>query len=266
MNAVYRRVAQGCLYGDFQFVIDPRDPAFLQRGVFACYRPVDDSTAEPETASADLSPDAWLQLLRLAHEDKAKAFKLYAQHYVGTHGNTYWADTMQLSTYLPSYADFLAKDAGQASGQDTTIKATLVIGEHYVPRDQIGVFMQRAGEVLLQHGVEVIYGTIRSILRDDTTVLPWAKDDYACVIFNLRTVHTQEGRQRTAEAFRSLMDTAISLGGSYFLTYHRYATKAQLLQAYPSLPAFMSAKLVIDPTELFVSDWYDHHRDLLSSH
>lgn len=32
MHVVRRRVEQGCLYGDFQFVIDANDPAFLQRG------------------------------------------------------------------------------------------------------------------------------------------------------------------------------------------------------------------------------------------
>ncbi len=281
MNAVFRRVEQGCVYGDFQFVIDPADPSFLHRGVFACYRPVDEapgaaagvspravsstepreSSAAPEGASADLSPDAWLQLLRLAHDDKAMAFKLYAQHYLGTHGNTYWADSMQLSTYLPNYADFLAKELPAANA---AVKETLVIGEHYVPRDQIANFMARARDVLLMHGVEVIYGTIRSILRDTTTALPWAKDDYACVIFNLRTVHTPQGKQRTGDAFRGLMGAALDLGGSYFLTYHRHATKAQVLQAYPTMPAFLATKQLHDPGALFTSDWYVHHRDLLA--
>ncbi len=271
MNAVVRRVEQGCLYGDFQFVIDARDPAFLHRGVFACYRPVEDDGGAPtlvtepgpERAEADLSPDAWLRLLRLAHDDKAMAFKLYAQHYLGTHGNRYWADTIQLSTYLPEYADFVA--AGRSKEAiEGDFRETLVIGEHYVPRDQIAMFMQGARDVLLLHGVEVIYGTIRAILRDTTTALPWAQGDFACVIFNLRTQHTAHGRQRTADAFRGLTDVALSLGGSYFLTYHRYATKAQLLQAYPTFPAFLAAKLSFDPQAMFTSDWYVHYRDLLA--
>ena len=173
--------------------------------------------------------------------DKAKAFKLYSQHYLGTHGQCYWADTMQLSTYIPSYADYLerASPADQPAGP----KQTLVIGELYVPRDQIAAFMTQAARVLKTHGVEVIYGTIRAILKDDTSFLPWAKDDFACVIFNLRTVHTDEGKARTAEAFRGLIDAALVLGGSYFLTYHRYATETGLLEgqlaaAYAPFPAF----------------------------
>lgn len=57
MNAVYRRVEDGCLYGDFQFVIDPVDDSFLHRGVFACYKPVSGPGADG-TAAADLDPDA----------------------------------------------------------------------------------------------------------------------------------------------------------------------------------------------------------------
>jgi FAD/FMN-containing dehydrogenase len=40
VNAVWRRVADGCLYGDFQYAIDSRDQSFLRRGVMSCYRPV----------------------------------------------------------------------------------------------------------------------------------------------------------------------------------------------------------------------------------
>ena len=55
----------------------------------------------------------------------------------------------------------------------------------------------------------MIYGTIRAILRDTTTFLPWAKDDFACVIFNIRTPHTEAGLARTAATFRALIDAVI---------------------------------------------------------
>ena len=158
--------------------------------MFACYKPVATGEAEPD-AAADLAPDTWLKLLKLAHDDKKTAFKLYAQHYLGTDGNCYWSDTMQLSTYIPSYAEFLQSARG-ADGASAA-KETLVIGEHYVPRHAIMAFMARARDILRAHGSEVIYGTIRAILRDTVSFLPWAKDDFACVIFNIRTPHTGAG-------------------------------------------------------------------------
>ena len=257
MHAVYRRVEQGCLYGDFQFVIDPTEDNFLQRGVFACYRPATEGDPQPN-ATADLAPEAWLKLLKLAHDDKKTAFRLYAQHYLGTDGNTYWADTMQLSTYLPSYAEFLQSTRG---GMDAEVKETLVIGEHYVPRHEINAFMARARDILRELGSEVIYGTIRAILRDTTSFLPWAKDDFACVIFNIRTPHTAGGRERTANTFRALTDACIELRGSFFLTYHRYASAAQVAACYPRFAEFLASKKAYDPGEVFVSDWYRHYRD-----
>lgn len=264
MNAVQRRVDQGCTYGDFQFVIDPTDESFLTRGVFACYKPVGQVVAPAQNGHADLTQDAWLKLLKLAHDDKAMAFKLYTQHYVGTHGNVYWADSMQLSTYIPSYAEILEQSRSAQNTDEALPKETLVIGEHYVPREHIATFMERSREVLLANQAEVIYGTIRSILRDSTTFLPWAKDDYACVIFNLRTLHTEAGKLRTANAFRGLMDAALNLGGNFFLTYHRYASQAQILQAYPQMPQFLAKKQAFDPNERFQSDWYRFYRAMFA--
>ena len=263
MNAVFRRADEGCLFGDFQFVIDAQDEGFLRRGVFACYKP---STADETDhgATADLAPDTWLELLKLAHDDKQKAFRLYAQHYLSTDGNHYWSDTMQLSTYIPSYADFL--ESSRVADATPAVKETLVIGEHYVPRDQLLTFMQQAREVFRRFGTEVIYGTIRAIMRDTDSFLPWAKDDFACVIFNLRTLHTDSGFRQTADTFRALVDASNGLGGSFFLTYHRYASAAQIESSYPRFREWLSLKKRYDPNELFTSTWYAHYRDAFARH
>lgn len=258
VNAVFRRADEGCVYGDFQFAIDAQDEHFLRRGVLACYKPAEVASIR-EDAAADLAPDTWLKLLELAHRDKKAAFAQYAGHYLDTHGKLYASDTLQLSTYIPSYADFLAsRQAGEGA---LTLKETLVIGEHYVPRDRLLAFMQRAREVLRVFGTEVIYGTIRSILRDTTSYLPWAKDDFACIVFNLRTPHDVAGLTRTADTFRALIDAATELGGSFFLTYHRHASAVQVRRCYPQFGAWLAKKLEHDPNELFVSTWYTHYRD-----
>ena len=267
--AIWRRMEQGCVYGDFQFVIDADDPRFLTRGVMACYEPASSAgmhvapvaashAANDLHAPAELSPDDWLGLLRLAHVDKAAAFRRYAQHYLGTHGQTYDTDTMQLATYLPDYADLM--QAASTTQPHAPVKETLVIGEHYVPYAHIGRFMRAAQTVLRGRGAELIYGTIRAIAQDETSFLPWARQPSACVVFNLRTPHTPVGLARTASAFRGLIDAALKLGGSYFLTYHRHATARQLRQAHPQIRAFAQHKQAIDPQGLLCSDWWRHIR------
>ncbi len=257
IHAVRRRVSEGCIYGDFQFVIDGADDAFLRRGVFACYKPVQADDGIKEGAS-DLTPETWLKLLKLAHDDKKTAFKLYAQHYLATDGNCYWSDTMQLSTYIPRYAEFL-----ESAREDVTAprpKESLVIGEQYVPQDRLLEFINGAREILRQHDAELIYGTIRAISRDTVSYLPWARADFACVIFNLRTVHTAADIEKNATTFRALNDLCVSLGGSFFLTYHRYATAEQVLACYPNFETWLARKNHYDPDTLFDSDWHQHYR------
>lgn len=268
VSAVYRRAEQGCLYGDFQYAIDPSDDAFLRRGVFACYQPAADD--EPvDTGETDLPRESWLGLLELAHSDKRRAFQVYSEHYLATHGRVYWSDTMQLSTYIPTYAEFLAaRRPGVADGAGPSagrVDESLVITELFVPPASLMEFMRRARMVLRATGVEDIYGTIRAVRRDETTFLPWAKDDFACVIFNLRTPHTPAGLARSQDGARGMIDAALDLGGSFYLTYHRWATREQVLRAYPQFPAFLSAKAERDPRGVFQSDWYRHSRSIVGA-
>ena len=43
-----QRIADGFLFGDFQFSIDEASDDFLRRGVFSCYKPVDPATPMPD--------------------------------------------------------------------------------------------------------------------------------------------------------------------------------------------------------------------------
>ena len=247
-NAARRRVEAGFLYGDFQFDIDPNSPEFLTKGVFSCYQPVVGATV-PDAAH-ELAPEDWERLLLLAHIDKNEAFRRYAQHYVATDGQLYWSDTHQLGVYLDGYHERL--DAIMHA----PCKASEMITEIYVPHERLIDLLHAAAQMLTQRGAEVIYGTIRLIKADCESFLPWAKADYACVIFNLHVHHSPAGLTHAADSFRALIDLALVRGGSFFLTYHRYATRAQLLTAYPMLPAFLAKKDAYDPAHVFSSDWH----------
>ena len=111
---------------------------------------------------------------------------------------------------------------------------------------------------------QLIYGTVRLIERDDESFLPWAKQPYACTIFNLHTVHSPEGLQRSQFAFRRLIDMAARRGGTYYLTYHRYATRNQVEACYAQFAEFLRLKKKYDPEERFQSDWYRHYRTMFA--
>ena len=249
MPAFERRISEGALYGDFQFAIDATSDDFLRRGVFATYEPVPDDTPIPRSQLA-LSLEDWRELLVLAHVDKSRAFDRYASHYLRTTGQLYWSDTHQLASYIDDYHVALDRHLGHVH------RATEMIGELYVPRERLSSFLDAARDDLRAHDANVIYGTIRLIERDDETFLPWARDRYACVVLNVHTPHTSAGVAHTADAFRRLIDLAVEREGSFYLTYHRWARRDQLLACYPRLPEVRAKKLAYDSGELFQSDWY----------
>ena len=250
------RIAQEFLYGDFQFSVDEKSPDFLQRGVFSCYQPIDEH--EPIAAKKELRDADWLDLLRFAYTDREKAFKRYSDYYLSTNGQTYWSDTSQLSPYLPNYAQKLREQIG---GEESS----LIITEIYVRRTNLADFLAQTAELLRSNRTIVIYGTVRLIEKDGESFLAWAKEPYACIIFNLLTLHTPAGIEASARSFRALIDLAIARGGSYYLTYHKFAKPEQVMACYPQFKQFLELKGKYDPTERFQSDWYRYYRNLFAS-
>jgi FAD/FMN-containing dehydrogenase len=250
-DTIRHRIANGCLYGDFQFSIDENSPDFLWKGVLSSYRPVAGDPPVPESQES-LGAARWEKLVAMAHNDRANIFAVYSAYYLSTHGNLYWSDTHQLSVYIDDYHAKL----------DLDCPGSEMITELYVPHAALIPFMKGAAALLRNRAMPVIYGTMRLIRRDDESFLAWATQDYACVIFNLHTEHSKTEIARAADAFRALIDLAVSYQGSYFLTYHRWAERSQVKAAYPNFEEFLREKIHHDPSQVFQSEWWRHYRDM----
>jgi len=251
------RIREGYLYGDFQFATDDTRDSFLRRGVFSCYRPVEPDT--PLTTNPTrFHPDDWARLTRYSHTNKRLAFDVYTSRYLETSGQIYWSDSQISAAYVDGYH----ADLDRATG--ARVKGSEMITEIYVDRTRLAAFMEDAREALRAHRANVIYGTVRLIEKDDETFLAWARERFACIIFNLHVDHTPDDIARAADTFRTLIDLGIAHGGSYYLTYHRWARKDQVERCYPQLPSFLSLKRRHDPDEVFQSTWYRHYRDMFA--
>jgi len=257
MQLFDERISEGFLYGDFQFAIDPTTDDFLRRGVFSCYRPIERSGPPPADQRA-LSRDDWQRLIYLAHTDKGEAFKRYSTHYVATSGQIYYSDAHQFADYNDDYHARIDELTHAVS------PSTEMITEIYVPRERLADFMAAVTDDFRANDVNLIYGTIRLIERDDESFLAWATDRWACIIFNICTLHTPEGLARAAGAFRGLIDRAIERDGKYYLTYHRWARRDQVEACYPQFVEFLRRKRQHDPDGRFESDWYRHYVEMFA--
>ncbi len=257
MPAFTQRIADGFLYGDCQFSTDLPSDGFLKTGVFSCYRALPDEAAMPADVK-ELGEDNWRSLYLLSHADTRRAYEAYTSYYLSTSGQRYWSDTHQLSVYIDDYHAALDR------ALNAPHKGSEMITELYVPRPALGAFLSAVRADFRQHGVLLVYGTIRLIEKDDESFLAWAREPWVCTVMNLHVDHTPERIAKAATDFRRLIDRAIAHGGSYFLTYHRWAERAQVERCYPQFAEFLRLKRRYDPGEAFQSDWYRHHRQLFA--
>jgi FAD/FMN-containing dehydrogenase len=257
MPAFERRMSEGFLYGDCQFSTDAASDGFLRTGVFSCYRPLPPDALMPED-HRELSQEDWRKLYYLSHADTRRAYEAYSSYYLTTSGQRYWSDTHQLSVYIDDYHIELDRRLGAEN------KGTEMITELYVPRAALGAFLAEVREDFRKHAVQLIYGTIRLIAKDDESFLAWAREPWVCTVMNLHIDHTEERIAKAADDFRRLIDRAIARGGSYFLTYHRWARRDQVERCYPQFPAFLKLKRRYDPGEVFASDWYRHYKAMFA--
>jgi FAD/FMN-containing dehydrogenase len=255
MDRLEERIRDGYQYGDYQFATDATRDSFLRRGVFSCYQPVPDDTPLTEHPTR-FNPEDWARLTFYSHRYKRRAFEAYSSRYLKTSGQIYWADWQLSAAYVDNYhADLDRALHAKAKGSE-------MITEIYVPRARLAAFMEASRGVLAGRRANVVYGTVRLIERDDETFLAWARERYACVIFNLHVDHTPKAIEAAADAFRALIDLGIEYGGSYYLTYHRWARKDQVERCYPQMREFLALKRRHDPGEVFQSNWYRHYRGM----
>ena len=257
IDAFDERIAAGHLYGDFQFATSPHSADFMRTGVLSSYRPLEHDRRIPDNQRR-LSQSDWNELLALAHADKRAAFQKFSEFFLDTHGQIYWSDTHQLNLYLEEYHGALDHRLGSA------VRGSEMITELFVPRDRLVPFMNDVRRDFRMNSVDFIYGTVRLIEAEHETALPWARQDWACVLFNLHVEHRPGEVTRAADHFRRLIDHALRHGGSFFLTYHRFADAAQLQAAHPGIRGFFAAKQAMDPGGVFQSDWYRSLRGQLA--
>ena len=252
-----KRTKEGHLFGDFQYSIDDQSRDYMRRGILTTYRPVAPDTPV-HAEHPDFSGKEYTALLVLAHENKKEAFARYAESTLAMSGQVYWSDLNQMSPYPLHYHRVV--DQATKTGHP----GTDMITEVYVPRAVLPDFLYEVRSYFLKNKIDNVYGTVRMIERDDETFLAWARERFACVIFTLHAERTPNGLARLAETCRAIIDKAANRGGSYYLTYHRYATRKQVESCYPQFAEFLRLKKKYDPNDLFQSEWYRHAKRLFA--
>ncbi len=259
MQLLRDRGVTGDLYGEFSLSIDPESYTnYLRRGVLTTWRRVDFGTAVSDDR-ARWSPADWHRLRGLAHQDPWEASRALEDHVVRTDGMIEWADLAQMGSYRPGYHAEL-EAAGQAR------PGSEVFTEVFLPTANVAGYMSAARAILRSEVIPpVIRSTIRLVGADEVTLLPYARDPRAAILFELHVEDTPVGRDLAGATARQLMAEALERDGTFHLAHHRWARGSQMVEAYPAFEDFLRIKRTLDPDERFQSDWYRHWKRLLGA-
>ncbi|HQY87561.1 MAG TPA: FAD-binding oxidoreductase [Tepidisphaeraceae bacterium] len=246
----------GAWHGGFQPSIDPASDDFCKGGLLTWFEPAPED-APVQNLSRDEAQRQFVGLATLAHADKEQVMNAFRSKMLSLDGKIVdWSDQWMRTDYQPGYHRAIDKTRGGAGSE--------ILSEIHVPRASLADFLREAKQILLEDRAELIYSLVRLIERDNETFLTWAKQDYACVIFNLHTQLDRTSIDKNAATFRKLLDAAIRKNGSYYLTYHRFARRDQLLKCYPQLPDFLQFKKQLDPQTRIESDWHRSYANIIA--
>ncbi len=247
LDRYQQRREAGFVFGDCQYSVDLTGDAVDHPGIMPCYEPVDDDTPVTENPIA-LTGEQWAELYRLVRTDKRRAFDVYSEHYHRTDGQVYWSDTHQLAGAF----------AGHKAAVDPK-RGTEMITEVYLSHDNVMPCLAAIHADLSARKTDLSYGTIRFIEADDETFLPWARERSVCIVCNIHVQHTSTGISQAQSDCRAILDRVCEYGGSFYLTYHKWATPRHIRASYPQIGEFYQLKRHYDPDERFQSDWYRHY-------
>lgn len=126
-----------------------------------------------------------------------------------------------------------------------------ILHESFVPRGRVNEFLEKLREIIPRHEVDLLNITVRSVRRDEDTVLRYAGTDVFAFVFLFSQPLTPEADSRLQAATGEIVEASLALGGSYYLPYRLHATPDQFRRAYPESPRFFTAKNKHDPAGLF---------------
>ena len=128
-----------------------------------------------------------------------------------------------------------------------------------MPLDQFQSFIDHLRRTVQQYKVNLLNITLRYIAQNKDTLLSYSLKETIAVVLSANIGRDQQSIDLAGEWTRSLIDNAISLGGTYYLTYQGFATKEQMQQVYPAFRQFQSIKQKYDPNEVFVNKFYQQY-------
>jgi FAD/FMN-containing dehydrogenase len=142
-----------------------------------------------------------------------------------------------------------------------TQSRTDILHEYFLPPENFAPMVQRLSEAVARHHGDLLNVTVRQVLKDDDTYMAYARGERLALVLFFNQPITPEAEKDMQEMTRELIDSALELGGTYYLPYRLAATQQQFERAYPQAKRFFELKKHYDPSGLFQNEFYRKYAD-----
>ena len=140
-----------------------------------------------------------------------------------------------------------------------SVSDTDALQEYFIPVDRLTDFMDALRAILVEYKVSVLSCGLRYVPENNEAFLSYSRTNVFGVVFAFNQRSSEEGVAQAKEWTRKIVDAAIENGGTYYLPYAGYPTRAQSRMAYPKMDGFFQKKLQYDPELILMNQFYENY-------
>nr|WP_238532148.1 hypothetical protein [Planococcus antarcticus] len=194
--------------------------SFMEEMYTITYKSAPDQTPFPEfqklkTENLVAVPKFFLGLSRINDAGKDSFWKAQTTYTQQIDGNF-----VSRNNVMRSDSEFMEYDNS---------RKTEILQEYFVPVDQFEQYIPALATVLEANPeFNLLNVTIRYVGQNDDAVLSYAKEDMFSLVLLVNQGTDTKSVQETQDVVREMIDVTLAHGGSYYLPYFGYPTKAQM--------------------------------------
>ncbi len=128
--------------------------------------------------------------------------------------------------------------------------------EYFIPVDQLPNFVDTLRTLSVKNNINLLNVAVRYVPKNTDFLLTYAPQDCFSVVLYFQQDLSPVEIRKTKEWTQQLIDAALSMQGTYYLTYQNFATKQQFEEAYSNYAQFDYIKKKYDSGEVFSNKFY----------
>lgn len=145
------------------------------------------------------------------------------------------------------------------------LRKTHILQEYFITNEHFIGWMKFLKKIFVEDsyhkllGITLLNITIRYVVKDNITFLPYATSDMFAFVFYYRIDCTAAMDNKLQKLHDLLVNKVLDLNGTFYLPYRLHYSKEQLIKAYPNTDDFFELKKQYDPNGVFQNMWYQKY-------